>query len=243
MSVVHRPATLHRMNPRVRLGLLVLLAGCAGRMPGPVAPVGFAPDTGGAAPRWTAATVRSDARQLRFGWRFQDPKGIAEGRGSAQIAPLDSLRFDIRGPLGSGRSAAVVIGDSALWAEPEDQVKKLVPEYALLWAMLGQARAPGGLQDVSVIESAALQAWRYVQGADTVEFIVTRGEPRQLVADVRRAGSRVGRVVTTFAPDGFPRKARLDVPGTPARLDITFTDARALPRVPADAWERPTDAP
>ena len=89
------------MNPRVRLGLLVLLAGCAGRMPGPVAPVGFAPDTGGAAPRWTAATVRSDARQLRFGWRFQDPKGIAEGRGSAQIAPLDSLRFDIRGPLGA----------------------------------------------------------------------------------------------------------------------------------------------
>lgn len=212
-------------------------------MPGPVAPVGFAADTAGRAPTWVAATVRSDARQLRFDWKFQDPKGLAQGRGSARMAAPDSLRFDFRGPLGSGRGAAAVVGDSALWAEPEDQVKKLVPEYALLWAILGQARAPGGPQDVSVIESATLQAWRYVQGADTVEFILTRAEPRQLVADVRRGSTRVGRVVTTFDLEGFPRKARLDVPGTPARLDITFTEARVLPRVPADAWERPVDAP
>jgi hypothetical protein len=212
-------------------------------MPGPVAPIGFAPDLQGQAPAWVAATVRPEARQLRFDWKFQDPKGLAQGRGSARMAAPDSLRFDFRGPLGSGRGAAAVVGDSALWAEPEDQVKKLVPEYALLWAILGQARTPGGPQDVSVIESATLQAWRYVQGADTVEFILTRAVPRQLVADVRRAGTRVGRVVTTFDAEGFPSKARLDVPGTPARLDITFTEARVLPRVPADAWERPVETP
>lgn len=137
----------------------------------------------------------------------------------------------------------MVVGDTALWAEPEDRVKQLVPEYPLLWAMLGQVRAPLGTPSVSVIESGALQAWRYVQGVDTTEFIVTRSEPRQLVADVRRGARRVGRVVTTFDAEGFPVKARLDVPSEPARLDIVFTAVRVLPRIPSDAWERPVETP
>ena len=62
--------------------------------------------------------------------------------GSARVAPPDSLRFDVAGPFGAGAAAAAVIGDQPLWAEPPDAVKKLVPNYPLMWAMFGIARQP-----------------------------------------------------------------------------------------------------
>ena len=43
----------------------------------------------------------------------------------ARLALPDSVRFDVVGPLGSGRAAAFVIGDSSIWADPEEDVKKL----------------------------------------------------------------------------------------------------------------------
>lgn len=224
-------------------GLAVAASACAGALPGPAVPTGHAPLPSGEVSAWVASTATPARARLRFSWQFLKEDGNASGRGAAQIAPPDSLRFDFRGPLGSGRSAAAVIGDSALWAEPEDRVQELVPSYPILWALLGQARGPAGGDVVTGIEDPRVRAWRYVQGADTVDYVLTKGTPRQLVADVRQGGRRLGRVVTTYDADGWPRTARLDVPSGPARLNLTFTERDRLDSIPRDQWVRPVDAP
>lgn len=219
----------------------VALAGCAGRLPGPEIPVGHGPMAAADVAAWVASTATPATVRLRFSWQFLKEAGNASGRGAAQIAPPDSLRFDFRGPLGSGRSAAAVIGDSALWAEPEDRIKELVPSYPILWALLGQARLPGPGDLISGMEDTRVRAWRYVNSADTVDYVLTLGSPRQLVADVRQDGKRLGRVFTTFDADGWPRSSRLDVPSGPARLNLTFTERDRLDSIPRDQWVKPAD--
>ncbi|MDX2206276.1 MAG: hypothetical protein SFU57_01405 [Gemmatimonadales bacterium] len=224
------------------LSVAILVVGCAGRLPGPTIPDGHLPMTAGEVAPWIAATERDATTQTRFSWRFLDEKGTASGRGAAQIAPPDSLRFDFRGPLGSGSGAAAVIGDTAIWAEPEDQVERLVPNYPLLWAILGQARYPHQGDLVSGMSNERLQAWRYVNGIDTVDYVLTRIGTRQLVADVRQGRNRIGRVFTTFDAAGRLIKSRLDIPGSRARLDITFDEPTLLDSIPRERWVAPDDA-
>src|SRR6185295_962177 len=121
--------------------LALTLAACRGT-PGMLVPAAAAPVSREQVSQWVAATVPDEHRLHRFKWLFQDERSSAGGRGSARIAPPDSLRFDVAGPFGSGAAAAAVVGDQPLWAEPPDAVKKLVPNYPLMWALLGVAREP-----------------------------------------------------------------------------------------------------
>lgn len=187
---------------------------------------------------WVAGTMVSEPIQMRFRWSYTDEKGHASGRGNAIILPVDSLRFDFAGPLGSGRSAAAVVGDSGLWAVPEEEVEKLVPNYPILWAMLGQARLPGAADAVRAFSDPALTAWRYTGGADTVDYIITSA-PRQLIVDVRQAGQRIGRVLTTLDSEGRPLTSRLEVPAKPARVELEFYRWEAPDSLPADLWLKP----
>src|SRR6476660_10106649 len=121
--------------------LASVVTGCASA-PGPLVPVSAAPVSRQQVTTWVRETEPADPRLLRFKWLFRDERSSAGGRGSARIAPPDSLRFDIAGPFGSNPAAAAVVGDSAVWVEPEDVIKKLVPNYPLMWALLGVARLP-----------------------------------------------------------------------------------------------------
>ena len=224
------------------LSLLLALAGCAGGTPGPVMPVALQPVSAVQVRGWVSATRPSERRLLRFKWQLLDERdATAGGSGSAQIAIPDSLRFDYRGPLGAGRGAAAVVGDSARWAEPEDQVKKLVPNYPLLWAMLGVARGPSAHAVLTGLEDDHITAWRYVDGADTVDYARSKGTPVQLVADVRHGNEHIGRVVTTFDPQGRPAKSRLDVPSGPVRLTLTFTLVATPKPFDLEIWHAPRD--
>jgi len=73
------------------------------------------------------------ATLIRFRWHYQDERVKYAGRGSVRVAPPDSLRFDYVGPLGLGSGAAVVIGDSVLWADPDKNFRSLVPAIPMLW--------------------------------------------------------------------------------------------------------------
>jgi hypothetical protein len=232
-----RPGYIDRLLAISYLGLGGLM-GCGG-MPGSVLPAPGVPATVDDAVAWVGALPAQSQVIHRFRWLFRDQEQSAGGRGSARIAVADSLRFDVSGPLGSGRGAAFVIGDSAQWAEPEEDVRKLVPNYPLLWAMLGVARIPRGHPEVSRYGDARLVAWRFVAGADTVEFARVIGPPLKLVADVREGGQRVGRVETVFAEDGTPKSSRLDMPRAPARLDITYVSSTRTSAFPPDTWVRP----
>ncbi|MBK7595711.1 MAG: hypothetical protein IPJ11_10820 [Gemmatimonadetes bacterium] len=226
---------------RLRLLPLLLLAACGGT-PGAIAPSGLAALTDVEARRWAAETQPGGNQEIRFRFVFTDKRSAAaKGQGSASVAGADSLRFDFRGPLGAGRGAAVVIGDSAQWVQPKDQVDKLVPSYPLLWAMLGRARPPAGAVELRGRQDEKVTAWRYISGADTVDYLRSRDGLR-LMAEVRQAGKRIGIVTTTFGPDGVLLKSRLDVPSGPARLDLTFTQVTKPGSFSAEMWDAPRDS-
>jgi hypothetical protein len=225
-----------------RLGAVIYLAsvvaGCA-PPPGPLVPVAAAPVSSEQVAAWVRATRPTDRRLLRFKWLFRDERSSAGGRGSARIAPPDSLRFDVAGPFGSNPAAAAVVGDSALWVEPEDAIKKMVPNYPLMWALLGVARMPDSGAGLRGLAAGNTTVWQYVEGADTLEYQRTEGSPVRLVAEVRQAGKVVGRAETRLAADGSPQTSRLTVPSVPARLDLTFlSSARSDPFAPA-TWQPP----
>lgn len=223
------------------LAALGLLAACGGGWPGPAMPAPMQPSDRGTVAAWAPAPATGAPARIRFRWGYDDEKGHAGGRGSIILVGADSLRLDFRGPLGSGSGAAMVVGDAAIWAEPEDRVEELVPNYPILWAMLGRVRHPAGVDRVESVEQGTLRGWRYVVGSDTTEYILVGPGATALAVDIRRGGDRVGRVYTVLGPDGWPVSSRLDVPSRPARLVLEFYDL-AVPFAPDSmTWVRPAD--
>jgi hypothetical protein len=199
------------------------LAGAACRSaPGPVFPVAAQPVTREQVAEWVVSTVPPGHQLHRFKWLFQDERGSAGGRGSARIAPPDTLRFDVAGPFGSGAGSAVVVDDRALWMNPPDAIAKLVPNYPLMWAMFGIAEMPPEGVELRGLSNGSVTAWQYAGPSDTVDYVRTAGNPGRFTAEVHRAGELVGRAETSLKPDGTPLKARLTVPSAPARLNLTF---------------------
>ena len=201
--------------------LALALAGCRSA-PGAIVPVGAAPVSRDQVAQWVGATLPPEHRLHRFKWLFQDERSSAGGRGSARIAPPDSMRFDVAGPFGSGAASAAVIGAQPLWAEPPDAVKKLVPNYPLMWAMFGVARMPEPGDSLRGLADGETTAWQYANATDTVSYVRTAGKAGRLVAEVRQGGKVVGRAETTLDSAGVPLTARLVVPTVPAKLNLTF---------------------
>ena len=229
-----------------RLGTLAYIAGtvgCAGGAPALVIPAGGVPSTSAQLRAWSDSLQAGAPVLHRFKWQYRDRDQAAGGRGSARIAGRDSLRLDMIGPLGAGRGGAFVIGDAEQWAEPEEEVRKVAPNYQLLWAMLGIPRLPDTFDEVTRFEGPGLVAWRLVRGADTVEFARQTGSTVRFMADVREAGVRLGRVQTMYNVDGSLKSSRLDVPRGPARLDLNYYATSRPPGFPADTWLPPDREP
>src|SRR2546422_9050181 len=81
---------------------------------------------------------------IRFRFKYRDERHRWAGRGTTRVAPPDSLRFDYTGPLGLGAGAAVAVGDSGLWAAPQENFNSLGPAVRMLRAAIRAARPPGG---------------------------------------------------------------------------------------------------
>jgi hypothetical protein len=211
-----------RVDHRLMLVYLGLAGSGCRSAPGPVLPAGAKPIERGQVLQWVDSTRPSAQRLYRFKWLFRDERSSAGGRGSARIAPPDSLRFDIAGPFGSGAASAVVIGEHPVWMNPPDAISKLVPNYPLMWAMFGIAREPPEEADLRGLADGHVSAWQYAGSTDTIVYARTSGNPNRLVTEVRQSGTLLGRAETTFNPDGTPSRARLTVPSAPAQLDLTF---------------------
>lgn len=226
--------------------LFTCLAGalaCGGGPPALVLPAGGTPASSAQVRAW-ADSLQSGALVLhRFKWQYRDRDQAAGGRGSARIAGRDSLRLDMIGPLGAGRGGAFVIGAVEQWAQPEEEVRKIAPNYQLLWAMLGIPRLPETFDEVTRYDGPGLVAWRVIRGADTVEFARQTGTDVRFMADVREAGVRIGRVQTTYNADGSLKSSRLDVPRGPARLDLNYYATSRPASFPADTWTPPDREP
>ncbi|MGH7582677.1 MAG: hypothetical protein ACREL5_05580 [Gemmatimonadales bacterium] len=243
--------TATRVPARLRHGsavavLALIAGGCTPAFPSPPMPLGLTPVDRATAAAWAVSTDPEGHQSYRFHWTLTDERhGSGGGRGSALIAAPDSLRFDFRAALGAGAGAAAVVGDTALWAEPEDQVHKLVPSYPLLWAMIGIAMPPGAGWRAEGHRDARVTAWRYVRGADTVEYVWQgpEGTDRRpvLSAYVSQAGKPVGKVITIYDSTRKLIRSRLDVLANPARLVLDF-DRNAKPiTFGAEDWRAPSD--
>jgi len=185
---------------------------------------------------WAQGSAPTGRMLHRFKWLYHDERSSIGGRGSARIAAPDSLRFDVAGPLGANPAAAMVVGDSAIWVDGPESIKDIVPSYPLLWAGFGAIRLPAGAVLVSAGRAGEAVVWRAVAGGDTLDYALTRGAARRLVAEVRRGGAVVARMDAHFSADGTPVHAQLTVPARPARLDLTFTLSDPSARFPADVW-------
>ena len=90
-----------------------------------------------------AATVPTEHRLHRFKWLFQDEqlqRGRA-GQRADRAARLHAVRRRGAVRLRRRRRPRWSVSQP-LWAEPPDAMKKLVPNYPLMWAMFGVARLP-----------------------------------------------------------------------------------------------------
>src|SRR3989442_13045617 len=214
-----------------------LLAGCPGGRARFV-PRRPPPADGAAATAWARATLPGRRTAIRFHWKYQDVDKRWGGGGRARIAPPDSLRFDYVGPLGLGAGAAVVVGDSAIWAHPERNFRSLVPAGRMLWAGLGIVRPPPADAGVFGVQAPPVAVWRFVEAADTFDYRVTdhAAGDRLLEAEWRREGKVVARSRTQFDSHAMPASARIDFPEVPARFELSGIDARAGPIGRAHVW-------
>jgi hypothetical protein len=232
---------MHAMMRGALAAISTVLLGACGGAGGILVPrpVGFVPGTAAEASAWAGSTLPAEPREIRIRWQFRDDQGAAGGRGRVRWEIPDSARLDVTGPLGSGRAAAFVLGDTAVWAQPENDIKRLVPSYPLFWGLLGVVRPPARASEVKKSVTPALTAWQYVTGPDTVDYVKLPGPEPRLIVEVREGPKKVGTVETKFGADGLPASARLIVPGVPARLDVTFSSNTKATSFAPDTWARP----
>ena len=154
-----------------------------------------APASRDSAVRWSRSTLPRTPTVIRFRCHYQDERVKYAGRGSVRVAPPDSLRFDYVGPLGLGSGAAVVIGDSVLWADPDKSFRSLVPAIPMLWAAFAMVRPPADNATVLGAELGDRTVWRFAQPEDTLDYMVTdsAGQGSRVEAEWRRRGKMVAR--------------------------------------------------
>ena len=211
---------LDRLRALSYIGACALLVACAGRL-APLITSALVPVDRGQGLAWAARTVPGHDTAIRFRFQYQDKRRRWSGRGTARVAPPDSLRFDYVGPLGLGAGAAVVVGDSAVWADPEENFRSLVPAVRMLWAALGVVRPPGNDARVTTGQGLSGTIWRFAEGADTLDYVGTEGSPRTLEAEWRREGKILARSRTEFDARAKPTAARIVFPEAPARFELT----------------------
>lgn len=155
------------------------------------------------------------------------------GRGTARIAPPDSLRFDYAGPFGLGSGAAVVIGDSVAWADPEQNFRSLVPAIPMLWAALRMVPPPSddavvfGTADTT--GGARRVVWRFAAAEDTLDFVTTGGGA-VLEAEWRQGGKVLARSRAQST------SARIDFPEASARFELTVGAVDSAAVIPPALW-------
>jgi hypothetical protein len=200
-----------------------LLLGCPRSLP-PLAPMPLAPAEWDSAVVWAAATVPRHHTLIRFRWKYRDAGKSYAGRAAVRVAPPDSLRIDYAGPFNWGAGAALVVGDTTVWADPEKNFRSLVPAVRMLWAGLGVVRppTPGAAVFGIVLPGAdSARIWRFVQREDTLDYRVARGGTAVLEAEWRQQGKVVARSRAELDVHAMPASARIDFPEGPARFEFT----------------------
>ncbi len=206
----------------------------------PLVPAPLGPASRDSAAAWTRGTLPASRTTIRFRWRYEDGRVKYAGRGSARIAPPDSLRFDYAGPFGLGSGAAVVIGDTVAWADPAANFRSLVPAIPMLWASLGMVQPPDSEAAAFGLAEQGRTIWRFATSRDTLDFVSTLGEgggtERRLEAEWRQDGKVMARSRTRLDSLARPVGARIDFPEAKARFELTVVAVDTAAVIPPALW-------
>ena len=218
-------------------GILAGVVSCHGLKS--IAPVGLAPTESSVVQAWVQPYTPKVPTQYSLHWIFRNARGSVKNRAAVRIAPPDSLRLDFRGPFGKS-GAAVVVGDSGVWAKPEGDLTELLKAAPLFWAALGIPRGPARNVQVSGLETPERRAWRYAGASDTFDFVEVRRKPMRLLAEMRRAGKIVGLAEAEFNEGGdHVVSSRLDFPEAESRFTFTVDSLKPTESFDTDIWRRP----
>lgn len=217
--------------------LLGVLTGCV-RGPASIAPSGLTALSRDTLAGWLAAYVPASPRRFELRWRFLTPRGSTAGRAAVRVTPPDSLRFDYRGPFGRS-GAAVLVGDSALWAEPEKETRDLIPLAPLFWAALGMPLAPPTQARVFGRGNGLGRAWRYVLESDTLDLVEVGNGPERLLTELRR-----DRILATtdlkFQPGSrVPLEGQMRFPTEGTLFTFTVVGIDSTETFDPAIWRRP----
>jgi hypothetical protein len=219
------------------IGACALLAACP-RRPPPLVPMPLEPAERDAAVAWARTTLPLRRTAIRFRWKYQDGDRRLAGRGQARIAPPDSMRFDYVGPLGFGAGAAVVVGDSVVWADPDRNFRSIIPAVRVLWAGFGMVRPPPAGALISGVQAPPVAIWRFAENADTFDYRVTHGGDHLFEAEWRREGKVIARTRTQFDGHAVPANARIDFVEVPARLEFSVVAVDTAAVIDPAMWRR-----
>jgi hypothetical protein len=184
-----------------------------------------------------ARTLPAGSQLVALRWRFRDAEQGVSGRGAVRVTPPDSLRVDVRGPLGFGRATLVLAGPTT-WADPEPLVRQVLPSRFLVWAMLGVVAAPDSAERFERGGEGARRWLRVVEAGALTTTFELRGDT--LVGVVRTEGDRiVGRLTLTRDGAGVVKRARADDLTRHARLEFDIDSRAPTGAFPVEVWRHP----
>src|SRR5206468_11265281 len=109
------------------------------------------------------------------------------------------------------------------------------------WRVL-EVRAPAADAQVFGRSDAAgdsrRQIWRFVDGSDTLDYVLLEGAGRVLQAEWRQAGKMLARSTMQFDGRGLPAGARLDFPEGPARFELSVVAVDTAAVIDPALWPR-----
>lgn len=184
-----------------------------------------------------APTAPRGSELLAMRWRFRDPQSEVAGRGAVRLSPPDSLRVDVRGPLGFGRATLVVAGDDS-WADPPDLVRQVLPRQFLLWAMLGVVRAPDSVIRREAFADGARRLVRVVE-PDGIETTFDLREGVLMAVAVARADGVIARLTLVRDAQGALVRADAEDLERNARLSFDIQSRTPGAVFPAAVWRHP----
>lgn len=184
-----------------------------------------------------ARTLPAGSEVVAVRWHFRDAEMEVSGRGAVRVTPPDSLRVDVRGPLGFGRGTLVLTGPTA-WADPESLVRQVLPSRSLIWAMFGVVQRPDSAERFERGGEGARRWLRVVESGAVVTTLELHGDT--LAGVVRMRGDRmVGRLALVRDGSGRVVHATAEDLERNARLEFDIDNRTPSGAFPVEVWRHP----